>query len=256
MVIGNIEALQRRLRLGRSIRPQRPAGEFPPGWAEWFAEDPPEAHRRVVGDIQEMLAVFLAREPVFPTGYRQLSDWQAFTRLWRYDWREAPAPYRGRRIASMTASVLLHLLWLQLMILFMVAHYPGEEEAERLGENITQVEFIGEGTPQDEGGGSQQAEQPLPEVAAAPAPAAAARAASTPEAAPPPPPPSIAEVEVTPEAVPPPVAEQPLVVTETPVPDSDFVLVPPRIDVPRTRTPATPELQVPTREVRVVDVPA
>ncbi len=30
-----IEALRRRLR--RSLRPERPPGEFPPGWAEWFA---------------------------------------------------------------------------------------------------------------------------------------------------------------------------------------------------------------------------
>ena len=50
----------------------------------------------------------------------------------------------------MGTSVLLHVLWLQLMILLTVASFPGEEEAERLGETVTQVEFIGEGTPQEE----------------------------------------------------------------------------------------------------------
>ncbi len=246
-----LEAIQRRLRKGRSIRPPRPAGEFPPGWAEWFAEDPAQP-RRSARAVDAVLAVLLARTPVYPRGYRELNGLQAFLRLWRYDWREQPAPDRRTRAFSLTASLLLHALWLQLMILLMVASPPGEEAA--MGENITQVEFIGEGTPQEEGGGAQQAEEPAPQVAAAPAAAAAQPAAAAPQATPPPPPPSVAETEIPPETVPPPVAEQPLEVTETADPDSDFVLVPPRIDA--VPTPAAPtELTAPTPELRVVEVP-
>lgn len=251
-----IEALQRRLRKGRSIRPPRPAGEFPPGWSEWFSAVQGKA-RRVAFAFEGLAAVLLAREPVYPKGYKRLNGWQAFVRLWRQDWRERPVPDRRTRTVSMALAVLLHLLWLQLMILFMVARYPGAaEEDEPLGENITQVEFIGEGTPQDDGGGAQQAEQPVPELAASPAPAAAAPAASAQEASPPPPPPSVAEVETPPDEVPPPVAEQPLVVTETSEPDTSFVLNPPRIDVPPTPALPTPELRTPTPEVRMVEVPA
>ncbi|WP_298579955.1 hypothetical protein [uncultured Luteimonas sp.] len=249
-----LEAIQRRLRKGRSIRPPRPAGEFPPGWDEWFAEDPARP-RRSARAVAAVLAVMLARQPVYATGYRRLNGWQAFVRLWRYDWREQPSPDRRTRVAAMSMSLLLHVLWLQLMVLLMVATSPGEEEAARLGENITQVEFIGEGTPQDEGGGAQLAEEPVPQVAAAPAAASPAPAASAPQAAAPPPPPSIAELETPPEEVPPPVADQRLEVTETAQPDSEFVLAPPRIDAPPVPAIATPELTAPTPELHVVEVP-
>jgi len=249
-----LEAIQRRLRKGRSIRPLRPAGEFPPGWDEWFAEDPVRP-RRGARAVDAVVAVLLVREPVYPTGYRQLNGWQAFIRLWRYDWREQPAPDRRTRVASLSLSLLLHVLWLQLMVLLMVATYPGEEEAERLGENITQVEFIGEGTPQDEGGGEQLAQEPVPELAASPAAAAPAPAASAPQASAPLPPPSVAETQAPAEEVPPTVAVQPLEVTETAQPDSDFVLVPPRIDLPPTPALATPELSAPAPDLRVVEVP-
>ncbi|MDH7452649.1 hypothetical protein QF205_06065 [Luteimonas composti] len=248
-----LEAIQRRLRKGRSIRPPRPAGEFPPGWKEWFQEDPAQP-RRSARAVDAVVAVLLSREVVYPRGYRKLNGLQAFLRLWRYDWREQPVPDRRTRVASMSLSLLLHVLWLQLMVLLMVANPPGGEEAERLGEDITQVEFIGEGTPQEEGGGAQAAEEPQPQVAAAPA-AAPAPAASAPQAAPPPPPPSVAESEAPPEAPPPPVAEQPLEVTETREPDSDFVLVPPSIDPLPTPPAPTPELSAPTPELRVVEVP-
>ena len=248
-----LEAVQRRLRKGRSIRPLRPAGEFPPGWKEWFGEDPARP-RRSARAVAAVVAVLLAREPVYRTGYRRLNGWQAFVRLWRWDWREQPAPDRRTRVASMSLSLLLHVLWLQLMVLLMVAGPPGEEEAARQGENVTQVEFIGEGTPLDEGGGAQQAEDPVPQVAAAPAAAAAAPSASAAPAAPQPPP-SVAERETAPEEVPPPVAAQPLEVTDTPEPDSDFVLVPPRIEMSPMPAPPRPELDAPTPELRVAEVP-
>lgn len=251
-----IEATQRALRKGRSIRPPRPAGEWPPGWNDWFAGARIGPVRPIAVVPDELVGVLLTRQPVYPTGWRRLSGVQAFARLWRHDWRERPAPDRRTRRLAMASSVLLHALWLQLMIAFMVGRFPGaEEEAARVGETITQVEFIGEGTPEDEGGGTQQAEQPDPAVAASEAPAAAAPAAATPEPPAPAPPPSTAEVEPVPEETPPPVAEQPLAVTETPAPDTDFQLSPPVLDAPPLRAPPTPELQAPAPEIRVVEVP-
>jgi len=274
-----LEAMERRARRGRSIRPPRPPGEFPPGWDAWFVE-PPANPRRRARAVDAVVAVLAARPPLRREPYRPIGNWQAFVRLWGYDRRAASASDRRTRTLSMSLSVLLHVLWLQLMILLMVGRYPGQEEdAARLGENITQVEFIGEGTPQDAGGGAQSAPEPEPRpetrqaaAAAAPAPAAAP-AAPTPPATPPEP--SVAEVEVPPQEAPPPVAEQPLEVTQTPEPDSDFVLAPPRIDalpLPTLRAPdavATPELQVeevplpapapqvrplPTRDITVPDL--
>ena len=249
-----LEAMERRARRGRSIRPPRPPGEFPPGWDAWFVE-PPANPRRRARAVDAVVAVLAARPPLRREPYRPIGDWQAFVRLWGYDRPAASASDRRTRRFSLAASVLLHVLWLQLMILLMVGRYPGqEEEAARLGENITQVEFIGEGTPQDGGGGAQPAPdpEPRPETRQAPAAAAAAAAAAQAPAPAPPPAPSVAEVEVAvpPQEAPPPVAEQPLEVTQTPEPDSDFVLVPPRIDalpLPTLRAPdalATPELRV------------
>ena len=269
-----LEAMERRARRGRSIRPLRPAGEFPPGWDAWFAE-PPANPRQRARAVDAVVAVLAARPPLRRERYKPINNWQAFVRLWGYDRRAASASDRRTRTLSMSLSVLLHVLWLQLMILLMVGRYPGQEEdAARLGENVTQVEFIGEGTPQDEGGGAQSAPEPETQQAAASG-AAAAPAAVAPAPPPTQPAPSVAEAEATPQETPPPVAAQPLEVTQTPDPDSDFVLVPPRIDalpLPALRAPdplATPELQVeevplpapapqvrplPTRDITVPDL--
>ena len=251
-----IEAIQRRLRRGRSIRPPRPAGEFPPGWQAWFTQAAARPSA-LAWSPQALVAPLLEREPFNATGYRRLNRWQAFVRLWRQDWREQPPADRRTRRLAMASSILLHLLWLQLMVLLIVADFDaGQEEAARLGENITQVEFIGAGTPEDAGGGSQQAEQDQPELAASPAAAPAAPApASAPAPSPPAPPPAVAEVEAPQPDAPPPVAEQPLQVTETPAPDSEFVLQPPRIDLPTRPAPAVPELSAPTPQIRVAEVP-
>src|SRR5690606_36367827 len=238
-----VEATQRSLRKGRSIRPPRPPGEFPPGWDAWFV-DAYAAARRPALAVEQLVSVLLAREPFYPTGYRRLGRLQAFVRLWRQDWREGPIVDRRTRRLSMGTSVLLHVLWLQLMILFMVGRFPSdEEEAERLGEDITQVEFIGEGTPQEEGGGAQQAELPEPAVAASEQSSAPSAPAAAPQPTPPPPPPPPAQVEVQPEQVQPPapVAEQPLEVSEPVQPDPEFALVEPRIEALPTPALPTPE---------------
>ena len=250
-----VEATLRLMRRGRSIRPPRPAGEFPPGWDAWFG-DTAAASSPTPLAVEPLVSAMLTREPVYPKGYPRFGRFGAFIRLWRQDWREGAVPDRRTRRLSMGASVLLHLLWLQLMILLTVASFPGEEEDQRLGETVTQIEFIGQGTPQEEGGGAQLAEQPEPAVAAsespAPASAAPASAARVPPA---PPPPAQVEPQPAQDQVPAPVAQQPLEVSEPVQPEPEFVLVEPRIDALPAPALPTPRLEAPTPEIQVVEVP-
>ena len=68
-----IEATQRALRKGRSIRSPRPAGEWPPGWNDWFAGARIGPVRPIAVVPDELVGVLLTRRPVYPTGWRRLS---------------------------------------------------------------------------------------------------------------------------------------------------------------------------------------
>ncbi len=253
-----IEALQRHLRKGRSIRPPRPPGEFPPGWSAWFASMREQAGRVTGAAAEAFVGIFMTREPVPPPGAPSLTRWQAFTRLWLGGSHETGRDDRAARIASMVMTLLFHILWIQALFWLMYARfvgYPGEEDVRQGEEHVVQVEFIGDGTPEEEAGGAQLDEQPLPEVASSPSPAAAAAVAVQAPASPAMPAPSVAPVETPAPEVPPPPAEQPLQVTETTKPDSTFVVPPTRVnELPAPRL-ATPELRAPTAEVQVREVP-
>lgn len=247
-----IEALRRRWR--RSIRPQRPLGEFPPGWQAWFDAMPASVGRVTGVTVASILAIFVVREPVYPRGYESLNRWQAFVRLWRYDWRKPDPDDRGTRIAATLLSLTLHALWLAGLLLLSARYVSDalEEEARRGEESVVQVEFIGEGTPDDAAGGAPvvvaeelQAEASPPQVA---------EAQPQPAARPPLPAPSQAEPQPAPPMPPQPV-EQPLQATETPVPDSTFVVPPMRaIEVPAP-TVRAPEARVPDVAMRSLDLP-
>src|SRR5690606_40357842 len=56
-----IEALRRRT--VRSLRPESPVGEFPPGWRAWFASLREQAGRIRGATADAIIAIFLAREP-------------------------------------------------------------------------------------------------------------------------------------------------------------------------------------------------
>ena len=245
-----IQALQRRFR--RSIRPL-PPGEFPPQWAAWF-----EAMKTRVAGVtgatrDAVIAIFLARQPVFPRGYERLGTVRALLRLWRYDWRGTDRGDRGARIASLLVTLLFHLLLLLSMIWLMALSFSramGEEEARRGDEQVVQVEFIGRGTPDEDTGGAPQQVEEVPEVATRAPPAATAQQAA---ATPPLPEPAQAPVQPQP-AQPQPPAEQPLQVTETAEPDIDFVVPPVRADIrttPQVVTP-TPVLAEPVQRDIVV----
>src|SRR5688500_1937203 len=252
-----IEALRRRAR--RSLRPERPAGEFPPGWRAWFAAMPARAGAVTGAAAESILAILLAREPSPPpAAVVALNRWQAFATLWRQDWHPASEDERSVRIFATVLSLVLHVFFVIVLVWLMYARFMGaapEEEARR-GEDVIQVEFIGKGAPEEQGGGPPQGETATPDAASTAAPPAP----QPPEAAQQPPSPSVPEPAIASEPQPqpqppaPPVS-QPLQVTETPAPDTVFVLPPTKpvdIEAPRVEVP---EVEARTRDITVVEVP-
>lgn len=244
----------------RADAQEREPGEFPAGWKAWF--DAMRGQRGVVtgAPAGDFLAIFLARELAKPApASTDLSNWQVFSALWRQQWH-ASEPDQGRdRVAAMAISGAVHLLFLLLMSLlaYLSSPYPPAQQ----GDDVVQVEFIGEGTPEDTGGGAPESdtpdEQPEPTPAARPDAAAPATAAATP------PPPAPAESPEPEEVRPQPPADvvppqpQPLAVTETPVPDTTFVLPP--TTLPQVRAPSAsveqPTVEVNQRDVTLVQAP-
>ncbi|MBJ6977926.1 hypothetical protein [Luteimonas sp. MC1895] len=238
-----IEALRRRMR--RSLRPPPPPGEFPPGWRDWF-----DAMALRPGSVSgarpdDVIAVVAAREPLPPPGIvEQLGRWRAFASLWRQDWQPASRDERSTRVAAMSGSLLLHLLFGAALVWLMVFRPPFarfEEAAAREGEtHVLQVEYIGEGTPADATGGGAADAPPTPRELQAAAASAAPRV-PRPEPVPQPSPP---EPRPEPETAQPPTSTTPPPLPERPV----------AIEVPELRAPALPAPQaLQVTEVEVAD---
>ena len=234
----------------------RPAGEFPPGWRAWFAS--------MVGRVGEVrgatadafIAIFLGRELARPAPRSPLlSDWQSFAALWRQQWQPASEDQRRYRIVALTTTLLVHLL-LFIMLLWLATVRIGIAPPPQ-GEDVVQVEYIGEGTPGTPGGGAKESAAPVQQTPSTqPSANPAANAANA--AAPPP----VAASESTqPPAQTPaetmPLPDQPLVVTETPLPDPRFAL-PPTSPPQLLPTIAPPRVEVPvqSREVPLAEQPA
>lgn len=247
-----IEALRQRRRL-KSIRPDTP-GQLPPGWQQWL-EAMPARVGAVIGALpQAFVDIFLQRPlSVPPRRVDQLNRWQAFATLWRQQWRPPVREERGQRWFAIFFSALLHFLFV-VMLLWLAYIRIIAMPPQAQGDSVVQVEFIGEGTPDEEGGGAPAGEKPQPEQA----PAAAAPAAAPPqpqpatapevvaaEPQPEPTPPAPAEQPEPQPPTPTPPASQPLQVTEVQVPDTEFVLPPPTPRVPRLqqREITVPELR-------------
>lgn len=260
-----VQALQRRLRLN-TRRWNRP-GEFPPGWQAWF-----EAMAQRPGKLcgvppEALISVFLAR-PVAPPGpaLAAMTRWQAFASIWRPHWHAPEPAERGLRTAAAASTLVVHLM-LAAFLLWLLYGQPPVQPAQRKGEDVVQIEFIGTGSPEEVGGGEQPAEA-APAQDPAPSTGATRTAASPqaePDAVPDPPsgpatastPPESVEPAPTPApALPAPAPEQPLAVTE-PVapPDTEVFLLPP--PSPRLADPlvAVPELNMPIPEIADREVP-
>src|SRR5690606_26789202 len=114
-----------------------------------------------------ILAIFLAREPrVPPQAVAALGRWRAFNALWRQQWHPASEDERGIRIAGLAVSLAVHLLFAAfLAYLAFVRLMALPVEAASAGEDVIQVEYIGEGTPDEAGGGpppGEDAAEPSP----------------------------------------------------------------------------------------------
>ncbi len=248
-----IDTLQRRAR--RSLRPGPAPGEFPSTWTAWF-----DGMRARVGAItgatvDAILDILLARDP---TPHREpglpLNGWQSFAALWRQQWQPAGRDTRSRRRFALVVSVLVHALLALLLVYIAYVRLMAATAPPRAGDEVIQVQYVGEATPDDVGGGppaQQQAAAPAPPTPVPRREPAPATASTPPPAATTAP---TAEAQPTPPTPAPPVA-QPLQVTETLTPDQTFVLPPPRtVDVP---TPALrqSDVQVAPREITVVEIP-
>lgn len=238
-----IEALRRRQRL--SIRPLPQAEGPPPSWTAWLAA---KARQLAVAPASaaSVIAAAASRPPRPRPAAEELHGWQALRALWRQQWDPPGRDERGLRAIARTTSILLHLLFLVIMSWLMHARFMLAQTADaQRGEHVIQVEFIGEGTDGEEGGGTPADAEPTTT-------AAESRPSPGPEL-PSPTPGTTAPAPVAasgPEPEPPPqpqvVEQQPLEVTETPTPDGPF-LVPPVQDI-ELAPPSIREVEVVPRE--------
>lgn len=230
----------------------RPVGEFPPGWRAWFAamRERMDAVRGATADA--IVAIFLGRELARPAPRSPLlNDWQAFAALWRQQWQPASEGERRQRIVALTTTLLVHLV-LFVLLLWLATVRIGIAPPPQ-GEDVVQVEYIGEGTPDSPGGGAKESAAPATQTRAKPAsnPATAAQ---------PPAPAASASTSEQPPAQTPaetmPLPDQPLVVTETPLPDPRFAL-PPTSPPQLQPTVAPPRIEVPlqSRAVPLAEQP-
>ena len=228
---------------------------MPYGWGLWL-----RALKERLGTIRregaDAIVHLFAQRPLPAPAPKPLAlnRWQAFRSMFYQDWGPPLREDRRLRWFAGGLSTLLHLLFVLLLVFLAVIKVPPPPVAEE--ESRVQVEFIGEGTPEEEGGGPPApADVSSAAVAqASVAPPASAAAPAAPQAS------ALPQQEIpvpAPPAPAPPVAQQTLQVTETPVPTTTFVLPPvtprrPEIAPPQIRPR---EIGVPVREVTVVDVP-
>ena len=279
-----IQALQRRMRL-HAYRTRGQDG-VPPGWGEWFALSQPPT--MAPGHAEAVVAQLAARPPRAPLPVApDPGRWGAFAAVWRQQWEPAEPEDRPLRVFAGGFSLFLHLLLGAAMVWLLLTGYDPSDAARLGDEDVVQVEFIGDGVPEEIGGGAVEpaAESPAPATpapapAAAPAaPASVARATDDAPAEPTAPPtespdaqlpapafqmqPAIREPELAAGPVPAPVEreipmptarEQPLQVSE-PVPDTsaDFLLPPPTVEIEQALP--TPELQAAQRQAVEREIP-
>src|SRR5690606_4770195 len=160
--------------------------------------------------------------------------------LLRQRWQPVGPEGRWQRIVAFSVSAFMQLVFALFVLWLAYARYGGAPAPADEGEDVVQVEFIGQGTPEEQGGGEpigprpdQQTARPATSAPApAPAPAPAQAAAPAPVAVAEPAPPR--ELPTPPEPLPEPepptpapaVASQPLQATEVAEPDIDFVVPP------------------------------
>src|SRR5690606_14301511 len=155
--------------------------------------------------------------------------------LLRQQWQPVGPEDRWQRIAAFSISAFMQLVFALFVLWLAYARYGGAPTPGEEGEDVVQVEFIGEGTPEEQGGGEPAGPQPEPQPARtatrAPAPAQARPSPPAPEPQTQPQPPTpVAVTEPVPArelpTQPEPLPDTPLQATEVIEPDTDFVVPP------------------------------
>ncbi|MET4727483.1 hypothetical protein ABIE09_001277 [Lysobacter enzymogenes] len=264
-----IEALQRRLRL--TLRRDSPEpGEYPSAWQGWLDAQSARPGAVTGATADAWLAVF-AERPLSapPRRAPALNRWQAFATLWRQQWLPPEPEDRRLRWGAGAISLLWHLLFGGLLVWLMYLQYFATRPPPPGETTVTMIEYVGQGTPQEPGGGSQQpSDQPQPappSPPAEPAPSQPAPAEPSPPAqvavaAPPTPQlqaqlPDVPVRDVPEPQLPPPTVEQPVMVSkETPDAPQVFVLPPTRKRV--DDSVRAPQIQAAQQPLHSVDVPA
>lgn len=242
------------LRAGKPVDVVERHTGMPYGWGLWLRtlqERLGIIDRKTADSMVQHLAE-RPRQPAEPWIPR--NRWQAFRSAFYAEWGPPLREERGLRWLAGMVSLVMHLLFALLLVLFALVNVaPPNVEADA---SRVQVEFIGEGTPEEVGGGAPATPSP-PAAAISQAVAAAADAAA----------PSVKEQAVEEQAASlpqdeiqqpaPAAAQQNLQVTEVAETTSDFVLPPTTARIPQIAPPQIrpPELSVPTREVTIVQVP-
>lgn len=253
-----IEILHARFRRRFPLHVERPFGEFPPTWRAWFQSMAERIGAVTGAPAADYLNVMSQRTPRLPpAAVAELSRWRAFASLGRQQWEPAPRDQRGLRRFAAFVSALLHLVFAAMLLFLGFVAIGDAPMQEREAGDAIQVEFIGQGTPDEQGGAPAQGETDA-QTASSSAGPTSATAASSSAASP------AASVAVTPTPTsaaaeptePSPTATaQPLVVTQTKTPDIDFTLpapVPQDLNLPQLQI-ATPELATNVAEVETFE---
>lgn len=248
----------------RSLRPERPPGEFPPGWAEWFAAMVERVGAVTGATADAIVAIFVQREPTLPPrASAVLGRWQAFGTLWRQQWHPASRDERWVRFLAWLITLVVHLVFGVLLIILAYTAY--QETAGQTEDVAVRVQFIGQGAPEEEGGGppsprppdlvqpdTQQAQQPQPAQPPRPQLSEVETPSSSIEAPQTEPlqreQPQLAEETVEPAV------QQPLQVTETARPDETRFRLPPPQPRPIDAI-VQPSVEVPTLRSEVEALP-
>lgn len=241
-----IERLEARYRRRFPLHADRPFGEFPPTWRQWFLAMQARADAVTGAPAADFVALFaqrsLAPRPKAPPEIgRAAALWRL---LARQQWEPALPDQRGMRRIAAVLSAALHLAFATLLLWLAVVMVDPAPQRESEDGEVVQVEYIGTGTPEDAGGGPAQGADDT-----RPAASAAAAAAATPPtepsmpeaattAATPAPPESASQTPEPPTPEPPaPSAAQPLAVTEpkrSSEEEPTFVLPPPQARTAQT----------------------
>jgi hypothetical protein len=238
---------------------------MPYSWSNWLQTRVSRAVSAFTHS--EMLAMAAARPARLSPGAAPAAPlWRTMLLMFWHGGDPPPPDQRGLRWFAGFFSAGLHLLFAMLLLWVALVRSNAPEDSADEGARV-QVEYVGRGTPEDEGGGTPQAAVAAGQVAnagadtvipasaqpAAAASSSASAAAQEAVAAPD----STAEMDAfesmsidasKPVPVPEPTAEQPLQVTETTRPTSRFVVPPPAVNAPivSPRVPAVRERTVET----------